>query len=121
MNFTLAYKYAIATVLVVFYLALPTTIFAKAALIEAGLGATQESGCQASTVPCGEAPCHDEHGTGCCDTTSCNCACHAPLASYLRIIYAPVVVTEIFHERPWSLPLVYRHIFVPPQNIPATL
>lgn len=121
MNFTLAYKYVIATVLVVFYLALPTTIFAQAALMEAGLGATQESCCQAPAVPCGDGPCHDGQGSGCCETTSCNCACHAPLASSLRLIYAPVIVTENFCERPWTLPQVYRQIFVPPQNISATL
>lgn len=121
MNFTLAYKYVIAAVLVVFYLALPTTIFAQAALMEAGLGTPQESHCPANAVPCGDGPCHEDQGSGCCETTSCNCACHAPLASSLRLIYAPVIVDESFFERAWSLPQVYSQIFVPPQNITATL
>jgi len=120
MNFILAYKYIIATFLVVFYLALPTTMFAKVSIVESGLGAVQESGRQAPAVPCG-GPCNDEQGSGCCETTSCSCACHAPLASSLRLIYAPVIVSESFYERHWSLPQVYSQIFVPPQNITAAL
>lgn len=116
MNFALAYNYIIATVLIVICLALPTTIFAHAATLEKAASGVQTLSGMAATAPCDDCPCSDGQGSDCCDTCFCSCACHAPLSHGLRLIYAPEIVSQSFREPSWSLPTVYRSIFVPPQN-----
>lgn len=114
-------KYTFAIILVAAYLVMPTTIFAYASILTTGTPSTQTTRLAAdANAPCDSCPCSDEQDSGCCESTSCNCACHAPLASTLRITYAPLIVTENFYESTCSLPQVYLHIFVPPQNIPVT-
>ena len=115
-------KYAIALILIAAYLIMPTTIYAQAASLTTGSPSTQATRLAVDAgAPCDSCPCSDEQGSGCCESTSCNCACHAPLASTFRITYAPLIVTENFYESTCSLPQVYLHIFVPPQNISVTL
>lgn len=121
MNFAHACKYLTATLLVAIYLVMPAPIVASTVSMDKVMAQQQPSCLAAISIPCKPDPCHEDQGSGCCETTSCNCACHAPLASSLRLIYAPVIVDESFFERAWSLPQVYSQIFVPPQNIPATL
>ena len=115
MNFALAYNYSIATVLIVIYLALPTTILAHATM-EAGFPAAQAVSMVASPAPCGDCPCSDGQGSDCCDSSFCNCSCHAPLSQGVRLVYAPLIASQNFLEPSWSFPMVYRPIFVPPQN-----
>ena len=116
MNFIRTYECLIAALLVAIYLVLPAANFARAATLEAGLTSMRSPYSSAITVPCDDSPCTDEQGSGCCGTTFCNCACHAPLSQRLLLNYSPLVVTQSFQEQPWSLPQVYRPIFVPPQN-----
>jgi hypothetical protein len=116
MNIPRQYNFTIAAILIVMYLALPTTIFAHAASIEVREATVQKIYSTTADSPCGDCPCSDGHGPDCCDTTFCNCACHAPLSQDLRIKYVPVIATQLFREPTWFLPQVYRTIFVPPQN-----
>jgi hypothetical protein len=116
MNFAHAYNYSIATILIVICLVLPSANFASTATLEAGLPSVQLDCGTMTTEPCGTCPCSDGQGSDCCDTTSCTCQCHAPVSQYLQLAYVPVVATQGFREPSWSLPEVYSHIFVPPQN-----
>ena len=113
---THANNYLITTVLIVIYLAMPATNFARAVTIEAGLPSAQAAGGTTTTAPCDSCPCSDGQGSDCCDTTFCNCACHAPLSQGLQLTYAPMIIDQSFPEPSWVLPQVYRSIFVPPQN-----
>jgi hypothetical protein len=117
MNFARAYNYIIGTALIVIYLALPATNFAHAATQEGSVAPAQAACSSTATAPCGSCPCSDEQSSGCCDTFFCNCACHAPLSHGLRLVYAPVIVTQSFREPTGSLPHVFLSIFVPPQNL----
>jgi len=116
-NFARAYKYLIATLLVAIYLILPATNLARTVTLESGLASAQSPYCMAVNVPDDDCPCTDEQGSGCCNKTFCSCACHAPLSQGLLINYAPVISFQSFREPCWSLPTVYRPIFVPPQNL----
>ena len=116
MNVTRTYNYLSAIILIVIYLALPATGFARAVIQESGGTSTEMAGGTATAAPCDSCPCSDGQGSDCCDTTFCNCACHAPLSHGLQLTYAPLVVIRNYPELSWSLPRVYRSIFVPPQN-----
>jgi hypothetical protein len=116
MNFVFRYNYIIAALFVVIYLAMPTTNFVGAATT-LDLGLSSEATCTTTTTaPCNDCPCSDGQGSDCCDANFNTCACHAPLGQGLRFSYAPVVASQNFLELSWSLPQVYRTIFVPPQN-----
>jgi hypothetical protein len=115
MNFARPYNYLIAAVLIGIYLAMPTTIFARAISMETGVSTAQAS-YSTATAPCDDCPCSDGQNSDCCDTTFCSCACHAPLGHGLQLTYAPLLVIHNFREQSWSLPHVYLPIFVPPQN-----
>jgi hypothetical protein len=117
MNFARAYNYIIGTVLIVIYLALPATNFAYATNQEGGVPSAQAVCSVMAAAPCDDCPCSDGHGSDCCDSTFCSCACHAPLGQGIQLVYAPVIDTQSFREPTWSLPQVYRPIFVPPQNL----
>lgn len=116
MNIPFPYNHTIATILIVMYLALPTTLFAHIASMEVGDDSLQATASSSTIAPCDNCPCSDGQGSECCDSTFCNCACHAPLGQDLRLTYAPVIATQNFREPSWSFPQVYRTIFVPPQN-----
>jgi hypothetical protein len=113
MNFARVYNYTIAALLIVIYLTLPAANLAGAATSGVGLSPA-ETAC--STAPCSDCPCSDDESSGCCDKVFCSCACHTPLSRGLRLTYAPVMAIQSFLEPYWSLPQVYRPIFVPPQN-----
>lgn len=102
--------------LILIYLILFTFSLVGAATCEAGSASPQLSGSTVSE-PVDGCPCSGESGSGCCDTICCSCSCHVPPGHSLRIIYAPTVMVQSFHEPSWSLPLVYRTIYVPPQNV----
>jgi len=111
-----AYNCIFATLLIVIYLALPATVFAHAAGLE--IVSTSEAIYSAgATLPCDDSPCPDRQDSDCCDTAFCLCECHAPLGQNLRLDYAPVIAVQNVLEKAWSLPQVYRPIFVPPQNL----
>jgi len=116
MNFARSYNYTIATLLIVIYLALPAANLAGAATLGVDLPSAQDTCSTATTAPCGDCPCSDDQTSGCCDKAFCNCACHVPLSRGLRLTYAPMIAVQSFLEPYWSLPQVYRPIFVPPQN-----
>ncbi len=116
MNFARAYNFIIATLLIIIYLTLPATSLAYAATLEGSVPSVQMFSDTTTAAPCGTCPCPDDQGSGCCETTGCNCECHAPLGRGLRISYAPVIATQSFREPSWSLSQVFRPIFVPPQN-----
>jgi hypothetical protein len=107
----------IAVFLILMYLGLPAAVTARTISPEAGLAAQQTVADTSTTSPCDTCPCSDGHDADCCDTTGCSCACHAPLGQGVRLAYAPVVAVQSFPEPFWSLPQVYRTIFVPPQNL----
>lgn len=117
MNSARAYNYIVSTLLIVLYLALPATNFAYAATQEEGVSSVLATCSTAATDLCDDSPCSDGQGSGCCDSTSCNCACHAPLGRCIQLVYAPDIAAQSFQEQSWSLPQVFRPIFVPPQNI----
>jgi hypothetical protein len=117
MKFTFNCNHIIVAVLIVIYVTMPTTIFANATAIEAGFPSVQAIYSMTAAAPCDDCPCSDERGSSCCDSTFCCCACHAPLSQSFRLAYAPVIAVQSFREPLWSLPQVYRPIFVPPQNI----
>lgn len=114
MNYT---KHIFATILIVLYLFLPTQNNVHGANFDAGNSGLQISNDMPVKVPCNDCPCSDEHGSDCCDTTSCNCSCHVPLVQNIRFIYSPVVTALLPLEPYWSLPHVYFPIFVPPQRL----
>ena len=116
MNFARGYNYIIGTVLIVIYLALPATSFARAVAQEESAPQAQTILSTTGTAPTDSCPCSGDEGSGCCDTIFCSCACHAPLSQTLRLVYAPVIVTHSFREPTGSLPQVFLSIFVPPQN-----
>jgi hypothetical protein len=116
MNIAHAYNCTIATLLIVIYLALPATVFAHAASLEFVLTSEATYSAEA-TVPCDDSPCSDGQKSDCCDTAFCICECHAPVGQNLRLNYTPVIASQNFWEKSWSLPQVYRPIFVPPQNL----
>ncbi|MGB9080008.1 MAG: hypothetical protein WCD00_01835 [Desulfuromonadaceae bacterium] len=117
MNFARAYNYIIGTVLIVIYLALPATNLAQAATQDGGVLPDKAACSSTTTAPCDGCPCSDGQGPDCCDTSFCSCACHAPLSQGLRLVYAPVIVTQHFREPAGSSPQVFLSIFVPPQNL----
>lgn len=117
MNFARTYEYMIASLLIVVYLALPASNFAHTATLESGLASAQSPYCTTINAPCDDCPCSDEQGSGCCGKTFCSCACHAPLSQSILLDYAPVISFQSFRDPSWSLPMVYRPIFVPPQNL----
>lgn len=117
MNFARAYKYLVATLLVAIYLTLPATNFASTVTLDSGLASAQLSYSTTINVSDDDCPCTGEQGSGCCGKIFCSCACHAPLSQSLLLSYAPVVSLQSFREPSWSLPRVYRPIFVPPQNL----
>jgi len=53
---------------------------------------------------------------GCCSSSACPCACHAPLLTTLRLPPLPLAYVEAALEASHHLPSVYLTIFVPPQN-----
>ncbi|MGE3259197.1 MAG: hypothetical protein AB7J94_06085 [Geobacter sp.] len=53
---------------------------------------------------------------GCCSSSACSCACHAPLTSTVMFPPTPLFSFEPFREVTHRLPVVYLTIFVPPQN-----
>lgn len=114
MNFVLAYNYTIAMVLILVYLALPATPLNHAEIVEKTAPGVQALVVASSYDNC---PCSDDHSSDCCDTTFCNCACHAPLSRGLRLNYSPMIDTQDFREPSWLLLQVYSTIFVPPQNL----
>ena len=115
MNLTLSYNYTIAALLIVIYLALPATIFAHVAALEANLASEATYG-TTTAAPCDNCPCSDREDSDCCDTTFCLCECHAPIGQGLSLTYSPMIATQSFKEPSWSLPQIFRPIFVPPQN-----
>jgi hypothetical protein len=117
MNFTFTYNYTIATIMIVIYLALPATNIAHGAALDKVMSGVQTLSAMTSSVPCDDCPCSDGHGSDCCDSTFCSCECQAPLGCGLRLNYAPVIAIQNFPEPSWSLPEVYRPIFVPPQSL----
>jgi hypothetical protein len=116
MNFARVYNYTIAALLIVIYLTLPAANLSGGATPGVGLSHAQAACSMAPMAPCDGGPCSDDESSGCCDKVFCNCACHAPLSRCLRLTYAPVMAIQVFFEPYWSLPQVYRPIFVPPQN-----
>ncbi|MDD2308462.1 MAG: hypothetical protein PHH91_02655 [Desulfuromonadaceae bacterium] len=116
MNFARVYNYTIAALLIVIYLTLPAVNLAGAATPGVGLFPAEAACSTALMAPCSDCPCSGDESSGCCDKVFCNCACHAPLSRSPRLTYAPVMAIQIFLEPYWSLPQVYRPIFVPPQN-----
>jgi hypothetical protein len=112
-----AYNFFIAIILIVIYLSLPTTILAHAAAQESTAPTGQSPAGITTNTPCDHCPCSENQGSDCCDTTFCNCACHAPLSQGVLLKYAPVIASQNFAEPSWSFPQVYRTIFVPPQNL----
>ena len=116
MNFARAYNYIIGTVLIVIYLALPATNLAHAAAREGSVPPTQATCSVTTAAPCDSCPCTGGQESDCCDSTFCSCACHAPLGQGLRLVYAPVIVTQNFREPTGALPQIFLSIFVPPQN-----
>jgi hypothetical protein len=108
-------KYGITTILIVIYLLLPVTNFAHAGAQEPG-SPLVKANAMADSSPCGGCPCTDDQSTDCCDVTSCNCACHAPLTQRFHLSYSPVVLIQRTSEQGYVLPQVHLPIFVPPQN-----
>ena len=117
MNIIRAYNIFIAVLLIVIYLALPATLFAHSSSMEDVATAQPSSVFSTSTSPCDTCPCSGEQHSDCCDTTSCNCVCHAPPGQGFQLAYTPMIAIHKFRETSWSLAQVYRTIFVPPQNL----
>ncbi|MDO9068359.1 MAG: hypothetical protein Q7W05_07875 [Deltaproteobacteria bacterium] len=116
MKFEFACNYTVATLLIVICLTLPTISFAHAAALEVTLTPSHVACDTTMSAPCDDCPCSDGHGS-CCDTTTCTCECNAPISQFLQLTYVPVIASQNFREPCWSLPEVYSHIFVPPQNL----
>jgi hypothetical protein len=117
MSILRAYNISIAVLLIVIYMALPSTLFAHSSSMEDDATALPSSAFSTSTSPCDSCPCSGEHHSDCCDTTSGNCVCHAPLGQGFQLAYTPMIAIRNFRESSWSLPQVYHTIFVPPQNL----
>jgi hypothetical protein len=117
MNSARICKHIFATILIVIYLTVPVSNLAFGANLEKTPPAVQALAEIAATAPCDDCPCSDGPGSTCCDTSFCTCACHAPLSQSLQLVYAPVIVLQRFLEPSWSLPQVFRSIYVPPQNL----
>jgi len=117
MNSARTYNYIISTILIVLYLALPATSYARAVAQDGSAPRDRTVWSTTSTAPCDTCPCSDGQGSDCCDSIFCSCACHAPLSQTLRLVYAPEFVILNFREPVWSLPQVFLSIFVPPQNL----
>lgn len=114
MTFTFSFNHTVAIILMVIYLAFPTVLCTHAVADGAAVPPVSST---IHTFPCDTDPCSGGHDADCCDTTGCNCACHAPLGQGVRLAYAPVVVARQFYEPSGFFPQVYRTIFVPPQNL----
>lgn len=112
MNYT---NHVFAVTLIVLYLFLPARNFAQAASFDAGSG-VQMSSAMSAKVPCNDNPCSGGQGSGCCDTTACNCSIQAPLVQHSWFTYSPVVLVLLQPEPYWSLPQIYIPIYVPPQR-----
>jgi len=67
---------------------------------------------------CGDCDDHQSQpdDDGCCSSSACSCACHAPLLTTLRLPPLPLAYVEAALEASHHLPSVYLSIFVPPQN-----
>jgi len=111
----IASKYGITTILILLYLFLPVTNFAHAGTSDEGSPVVQSTAV-ANSSPCDDCPCSDDQIPDCCDTTSCNCSCHAPLTDRFHLSYSPVVLLQRNFEPGCALPQVHLSIFVPPQN-----
>src|SRR5690348_4035156 len=107
----IANKYSIASILILIYLLLPATNFAHAGTLQADDCVVQVTG-TTDAAPGDDCPCSDGQNTDCCDTTNCNCACHAPLAQHFQLSYSPVVQSYRFSEPHSKLPQVDLPIFV---------
>ncbi len=114
MNFARPYNTTIALIMMVIYLAMPTTNFACVSIMVADVSSRQEI--STTAVPGDTCPCSDSQESGCCDTTCCHCGCHVLFGNGLLPAYTPVIITRSLQEQSWLLPQVYRSIFVPPQN-----
>jgi len=113
----IAFKYAIAAMLIFLYLFLPVTNLVHADTVEAGCSLGQTAG-TTNSPPYNDCPCSDDQSSDCCDTVSCNCECHAPFVfQRFQLNYAPVVVSHSYSEPGWALQQVDLPIFVPPQNL----
>lgn len=110
-----ASAYSIALCMLIVYLVLPGVVFSQSFSRDSGSPVPCSSQNPADPVP-GDCPCSDSQNSDCCDTTSCNCSCHAPISQGLLISYNPMVAVLGFGEPSCSIPLVYPSIFVPPQN-----
>ncbi|MDD2366487.1 MAG: hypothetical protein PHN84_10020 [Desulfuromonadaceae bacterium] len=115
-NISDSYNFAIAILLIATYLTLSATSFAFAAT--GGSGEISRQTYYGTETPAtnGSSPCSHEENTNCCDTTFCNCGCHAPIASGMILKYAPLILLQSIREQSCTLPKVYLSIFVPPQN-----
>lgn len=116
MSFARTHTYIICTLLIMVYLALPATNLAYSATINGDDLSNKVFYSTTTNAPCDNCPCSDGQGSDCCDTTFCNCSCHAPLGNGLRLKYTPMIATQSIHEKYWSLPQIFFSIFVPPQN-----
>ncbi|WP_173200247.1 hypothetical protein [Geobacter sp. SVR] len=114
MNRAPTHNRLIAITLLLLYLLLP----AETPLHAAVQKATQDAPiCSlAAASPCDTCPCSGNADAGCCYVDFCPCSCPATLFRGVRADYSPLVVFSRLLEPPWSLPQVYRPIFVPPQN-----
>jgi hypothetical protein len=117
MNILRAYNISIAVLLIVIYLALPSTLCAYSSSMEDDVSVPPSAAFSTTTSPCDDCPCSGGQHSDCCDTTFCNCACHAPLGQGFQLAYTPMIAIQNFREPSWSLAQVYRTIFVPPQNL----
>lgn len=109
-------NYIAAAALIVMYLAMPATAFSNAVYGDSDGADSRVTHVSKVSTPCGDCPCSQSHGSDCCETTCCTCACHAPFPQNLRLQYAPMIVMATFIEPSGFFPQVYLSIFVPPQN-----
>lgn len=108
-------KYSITSILILLYLFLPVSNFAQAGTSDS-VNPVVKFTYVADASPCEDCPCSDNQSQDCCDATSCNCACHAPLTQCFHLSYSPVVLIQKSSEQGCALPQVHLSIFVPPQN-----
>jgi hypothetical protein len=117
MNVTRPYNYIVVSVLIILSLVLPGAGLAALSSLESGVSSEQSAAFHATTTtPDDTCPCSGGPGSDCCDTSFCNCGCHAPLSQGVRLVYAPVMAVQTVRELFRPLPQVYFSIFVPPQN-----
>jgi len=117
MHILRAYNISVAVILIVIYLMLPSTLFSHSSYIGDDATAQSSSAFSTPTSPRDTCPCSGGQHSDCCETTFCDCACHAPLGQGFQFAYTPMIAIQDFPESTWALPQVYRTIFVPPQNL----